>query len=270
MTDGCFEVWQVEDEYQGELCRDQDVTLEAEAVKIDVGAAEGEINDAEDSINDTDGDFSEEHQTILKRLKEIMMERRTGDDMFKKVGKKVLKVQTDRVNEAKVFEKQEHCRNRQFDCNCKCMGDKTNRIEESRAQEKNEPRWKHRIQGDIKRLRQEVNFLERESKGELGSQKKHKLNELSERYKVKRKELKAVIQELKQMILAKSAKVRRYEQIFEQFRGNRFFDFDQMKMYAEFNGVGVRPNDVPMLKKVNDFGVTFEASEKDITNKKNA
>ena len=133
MTDGCFEVWQVEDEYQGEFCRDQDVKLEAEAVEIDVGAAEGEINDAEDSINDTDGGFSEEHQTILKQLKEIMMERRTGDDMFKKVGKKVLKVQTDRVNEVKVFEKQEHCRNRQFDCNYKCVGDKTNRTEESRA-----------------------------------------------------------------------------------------------------------------------------------------
>ena len=32
---------------------------------------------------------------------------------------------------------------------------------------KNEPRWKRRIERNIKRLRQEVNFREREIKGEL-------------------------------------------------------------------------------------------------------
>ena len=34
---------------------------------------------------------------------------------------------------------------------------------------KNEPRWKRRIERDIKRLRQEFKFLERVVKGELGS-----------------------------------------------------------------------------------------------------
>ena len=36
----------------------------------------------------------------------------------------------------------------------------------------------NRIEGDIKRLRQEVNFLESEVKGELGLKKKFKLSEL--------------------------------------------------------------------------------------------
>ena len=31
----------------------------------------------------------------------------------------------------------------------------------------------------------------------------------------------------------------------EQFRQNRIFDFDQKKIYAEFNGGGVRLNEVP-------------------------
>ena len=51
--------------------------------------------------------------------------------------------------------------------------------------------------GGIKRLRQEVNLLERESKGELCLKKKRKLSELNEKYRVKRKGLKTVTEELK-------------------------------------------------------------------------
>ena len=61
---------------------------------------------------------------------------------------------------------------------------------------------------------------------------------------MKRKRFKTVIEELKQRILAKRAKARRYQQIIEQSRQNRIFDFNQKKMYAEFNGGGVRPNGV--------------------------
>ena len=78
---------QIEDESQDDLWEGQDVTVEAETVEINVGTGEEEINDAEDSIGDTEG--------------EIMREGRTCNGiMFKKVDKKVLKFQTDRVNEA--------------------------------------------------------------------------------------------------------------------------------------------------------------------------
>ena len=70
------------------------------------------------------------------------------------------------------------------------------------------------------------------------------MSEVNERYRVKRKRLKTVIKELKQRTFAKSAKVRRYQQRVEQFRQNRIFDFDQKKMYTEFNGNRVRPIDV--------------------------
>ena len=95
---------------------------------------------------------------------------------------------------------------------------------------KNEPRWKRRIEGDIKRLRQEINILSRVVKRELGLKKKRKLSELNERYRVKRKRLKTVTEGLKQRMLAKSAKVRKYQQRIEQFRQNRIFDFDQKKV----------------------------------------
>ena len=75
--------------------------MDAGIVETTVGTVEEEINDAENSIGDTEGDLSEEHQAIVKQLKKIIVEGRTGDDiMLRETDKKVLKVQTDRVNEA--------------------------------------------------------------------------------------------------------------------------------------------------------------------------
>ena len=99
--------------------------------------------------------------------------------------------------------------------------------------------------------------------------KKRKLSELNEKYGVKRKGLKTVIEELKQRLLAKSAKIRRYEQRIEQFRQNKIFNFHQKKIYAEFNEGGVRPNEVPNAKSVNDFGVIFGVLKKGITERQN-
>ena len=110
--------------------------------------------------------------------------------------------------------------------------------------EKNEPRWKRRIEGDIKKLRQDVNLLTRDLKGELGSKKKQKMKELYEKYRVKRKGLKIVIEELKQRMLPKSAKVKRYDQRIEKVRQNRISDLDQKRIYAELNRNGIRLNDV--------------------------
>ena len=86
------------------------------------------------------------------------------------------------------------------------MGIRTDRIKDYR--EINEPRWKRRIERDIKKLRQDVNLLTRDLKGELESKKKQKMKELYEKYRVKRKGLITVIEKLKQRTLAKSAEVK--------------------------------------------------------------
>ena len=46
-------------------------------------------------------------------------------------------------------------------------------------------------------------------------------------------------------MLAKSEKVKIYEQRIEQLRQNRIFELHQKKIYAELNGNGIRSNDVP-------------------------
>ena len=210
---------------EGELCREQDVPDDAETVETDAGPVEAEINDAEDSIGDTEGNLREEHQANVKKLKKIMVKERTSDGiMFKKVDKKLLKVQTDRVNEVNKYLKSKSItKTKNLIRTASVWLAEQMRLKKAKHRKKNEPRWKRRIEGDLKRLRQEVNLLEREVKGELGLKKKRKLSELNERYRVKRKGLKTVIEELKQRMLAKSTNVRRYQQRIEQFRGKESF-----------------------------------------------
>ena len=66
------------------------------------------------------------------------------------------------------------------------------------------------------------------------------MNELKERYRVKRQELNTVTEELRQSLVVKITKVKRYQQKNEQFKQNRIFYFDQKKMYAELNADDVR------------------------------
>ena len=66
--------------------------------------------------------------------------------------------------------------------------------------------------------------------------------------------IKTVIEELKQRMLAKSAKVKRYEHRIEQFRQNRIFDLDQKKIYAKLNRNRIRSNDVSNTEECTVFG----------------
>ena len=109
---------QVEDKFQGEFGKDDatevetaenEDTAENEAmVENEVESAAEEIvnveevnNDVIGSVDNTSYTLSDEHRKIVEQLNEIMLEGKTSDDiMFKKVDKKTLKVQTDRVNEA--------------------------------------------------------------------------------------------------------------------------------------------------------------------------
>ena len=69
-----------------------------------------------------------------------------------------------------------------------------------------------------------------------------------------KKGLKTVIEELKQTLHAETANVRRYQQRMKEFRRIRIFDFVQKKIeYAEFNGDGVIPSNIPNAEECNKF-----------------
>ena len=109
---------QVEDEFQGELGEDTATEVEAveneepaenkDMVENEVELVAEEIVNVEevnnkviDHIGNAKHNLNDEHQKIVERLNEIMLEGKTSDGiMFKKVDKKTLKVQTDRGNDA--------------------------------------------------------------------------------------------------------------------------------------------------------------------------
>ena len=104
-----------------------------------------------------------------------------------------------------------------------------------------EPWWKRRIHGTIKELRKQVNILQRNSRGELVKNTKYR--EMEKKYHIKRKGESVVIEELKQRLQVKAAKLRRYEQRVNQYRINRVFQQDQKKVYQELNGLSRTKNE---------------------------
>ena len=156
-------------------------------------------NNVIDSVDDTRHTLNDEHRKIVGQLNEIMLEGKTSDGiMFKKVDKKTLKVQTDRVNEAIKYSKSKNITetNDLIKAARVWVAEQIG-LKKTDYREKNEPIWKCRIEGNIKKLRQDINLLTRDLKGELGSKKKQKMKELYKKYRVKRKGLKTVIEELK-------------------------------------------------------------------------
>ena len=80
--------------------------------------------------------------------------------------------------------------------------------------ERKEPWWKRRIESDITNLRRDINRLGRERQGETGGKGKRKIKELDAKYRVKKKGINLVVEELKQRLIAKKTKVmNRYEKI---------------------------------------------------------
>ena len=77
------------------------VENEVESIAKEIVNVEEVNKNVRDSVDDTRHTLNDEDQKIVERLNEITLEGKTSDGiMFKKVDKKTLKIQTDRVNEA--------------------------------------------------------------------------------------------------------------------------------------------------------------------------
>ena len=73
-----------------------------------------------------------------------------------------------------------------------------------------------------------------------------------------------MIGESKQIILAKAAKLSRYEQRIQQHRINRLFKVDQKKVYNELNGqTGSSNGDIPNAEESRTFWRGIWSEEKE-------
>ena len=75
-----------------------------------------------------------------------------------------------------------------------------------------------------------------ERRRETGGNRKRKIKEQYAKYRGKKKGINLVIKESKQRLIAKTTKVKRYEQTISQFRQNQLFHVNQKQMYKDLNG----------------------------------
>ena len=92
-----------------------------------------------------------------------------------------------------------------------------------------EPWWKRRLNGQIAKLRKDLSRLDKWKSNQLKSMAVKE--QLETRYKVKKKGIGVVIEELKQQVVAKAAKVKRYEGRVEQYRQNRMYQSNQKRLF---------------------------------------
>ena len=68
---------------------------------------------------------------------------------------------------------------------------------------------------------------------------------MERKYNLKTNGLTVAIEELKQRVIAKKAKVKRYEQRIKQYRQNRLFSVDQKRFHQEINGESRQEKIIP-------------------------
>ena len=226
-------------------------------------------NEADERLNNVAANveaLDEETHHIIDKLNDIITSNRNTDGIsFKKIDVKILKQTTAKVN--RVIELIETKNITQTNNLIKAAGvwvaDQLG-LKKYKGGKKKDPWWKRRIEGDIRHLREDINILERVKKDQIGTRKEGKAKLIVEKYRVKRKGLTTVIEELKQRILAKAAKIARYEQRIHQYRINRLFKVDQKRVYNEFNGqMGNIRGDMPNTEEIRTFWSGIWSVEKE-------
>ena len=213
--------------------------------------------------------LDEETQLIIAQLKKILAGGRNTDGIsFKKVNMNTLNRIKARVK--RVIELIETKNITQTNNLIKAAGvwvaDQLG-LKKSEGRKKKDPWWKRRIEEDIKQLQKDINILERVKNGHIGACKEGKAKLVKEKYGVKRKGLTTVIEELKQRILAKAAKLSRYEQRIQQYRIKGLFKVDHKKVYNEFNGQTESSNkDIPNAEESRTFWSGIWSVEKEYNN----
>ena len=116
---------------------------------------------------------------------------------------------------------------------------------------KKDPWWKRRINNNIKDLRKVISKLERRQNNEMSSNRG--MDYIDKKYRVREKSVSVVVEELKQRVVAKAAKVKRYEARNEQQRQNKLFEVDQGRLYQELNGKERHGTLIPDIDEARSF-----------------
>ena len=130
----------------------------------------------------------------------------------------------------------------------------------SKNKKESEPWWK-RGKKSINKVRKHINILEGHQRGEIW--RKEKYEELERKYNIKKKGIKTVIEELKQRLHAKTAKLKRYEERINQYKINRMFVQNWKRVYQQMDGIRNINNENPNAEESKQFWSNIWGNEKE-------
>ena len=107
---------------------------------------------------------------------------------------------------------------------------KTRNLKENRA-----PHWRRRILEKQKALRKDLGQSNRMKRNEL--QNEGTTSKLERKYRIEKKGIVVVHEEVQQRLVAIGGKLERYDNRTEQYRQNRLFESNQKKLFDELDGV---------------------------------
>ena len=180
---------------------------------------------------------TEEEKEIIEKLEKVMQSEDTPPVCdFKKIDNWKIAQETAKVNNVLKYFPTDNITetNKLIKSASLVVAERIGAIRKPKKNGQQEPGWKRRIQGDIKRLQHDISILNRKIRGEL--RKEGKYESIRRRYGIDRKGIVVVFEELKQRVLAKKSKISRFEQRIKQYRQNRMFQTDQKRFYQEING----------------------------------
>ncbi|XP_063595811.1 uncharacterized protein LOC134772703 [Penaeus indicus] len=196
-----------------------------------------EVNEADITIEVSEAaEITPEEQLIIDEVKGLMAQGVTNDNiMFKKVDQKRLSEETLKVNGAiKHLVTADITQTNNLIKAASLWVAKQLGLKTVKKEKKQDPWWKRRIEGDIKNLKKDISILEREKR-----------------------------EELKQRLLAKAAKIKRYGDRITQYRQNRMFVTEQKKVYKELNGGASGESVIPDAEESKKFWSEIWSIEKE-------
>ena len=102
---------------------------------------------------------------------------------------------------------------------------------ENNTRTKKEPPWKIRLENCVKRIRRDLGRMINIREG-----RQQATRALTYKYRLKRKGIDIVIEELKQRLKSTAAKIKRYSDRVNQFHENQLFETDQKRFYQSMKG----------------------------------
>ena len=203
---------------------------------------EGRNTDRADIDFAVDQSVSDEDKEILNLIKEKMENHSSLESVnLRAMDRKKVKEKLEIVNEVidKVVSRDITDTNRIILAAANVVADL---VDMKKGKKKNEtPMWKKRLLRQIAEIRKDVSRVEKWKEGKLKSEG---LKDYFERkYHVWNKGFTTVIEELKQRIKAKTAKIKKYEERNNQYIQNRLFQTNQRLLFEKIEGVE-RANDI--------------------------